>query len=247
MPAAEVIKLWLDKPADGVVSWYDFATALTDEEATELSEQIKQQQEEEEARLAAEKAEAERVAALEERMEMARQWEEDEKARFADEVYAQSKKTVARVEREYWAPKRAIAAEEELKLELRALRTWPAEAELPGLKIKIAPLIATPGVSPDLIKRMEKAMEQAERAKVEARAKAITDSVDRFVGGLAAILPDKDELEGGWPFVSAQQRLPVVVVDEPPQPKPPPSAAYRMRFSLLRRALRFIKQMPPMT
>ncbi len=142
--------------------------AIALEESAKLIEQKKKEKEEADARKAAEDAEAARVAALEERMAMARQHEEDEQVRLANEAYEQAKATVAKVEREHWAPKRAEEAEAAIKLELAALRTWPVQAELAGLKLKLAPLIATPGVSPDLTKRVEKAMGQAELAKVEA-------------------------------------------------------------------------------
>ena len=109
-----------------------------------------------------------------------------------------------------------------------------------GLKAKLAPLIATPGVSSDLVKRLEKAMAEAERAKVEARAKAISDGVDWLVGGLTSL-----QLPSGFalPFQSAKARLAAVEEPEAPEPPPPPPTGLER---IKARALNLIREMPPM-
>ena len=224
------------------------AAALAGEEAVERlkskqRETADAKRKEEEARAAAAKRKEEeaRAAALAERMAMARAHEEQEQARLAEEMFERAKATVERVDREkeaYWAPRRTAKAEAAIKLELAALRTWPAEAQLAGVKAKLAPLVATPGVSADLIERLDRAMAAAERAKVEARAKAIADGVDSLLGGLAVLLPTQLPV-----FESAKQRLPAVEVAEVEEP-----SGRRPRFmpELRARALDLIRAMPPM-
>lgn len=228
--------------AVAVTAMAGLATAAMGAEAVGgLLEKENKKKKEQLEREAAEAKEAARVAALEERMAAARRAEEAEQARIADAIYEKAKATVDKVDQECWAPRRLAEAERELKLELSALRTWPVEANLAGLKAKIAPLIATPGVSPDLVSRIERAMQQAERAKVEARAKAISDGVIRFATGAAAIgstLVPEDKLE--W-LKSGQQRLPEVEEEE--EEAPPSLTKWdRIRTS----TLNFIAAMPPM-
>ena len=87
-------------------------------------------------------------------------------------------------------------------------------------------------------------MAAAERAKVEARAKAISDSFDQFVGGLSRL---SSAASVAWPFESAQQRLPQ---PEPEAEEAPTAEVHGWRETLLpglkRRALDLIREMPPM-
>lgn len=52
---------------------------------------------------------------------------------------------------------------------------------LPQVRKRVAPLLSTPGVSPVLVDKLKRAISAAEVAKTEARAKVITDAVDRAV------------------------------------------------------------------
>lgn len=94
-------------------------------------------------------------------------------------------------------------AERSLRVELRALQLFPLDPDLPALRSKITPLLATPGVDAQIMAdfgiafeaaeaaRQEKARAVAkaeERAIVEARAEAIVQSVDVVVQSISALV-----------------------------------------------------------
>ena len=161
-----------------------------------IGDAIEKEQARQEARRAveaAEAAEAERVRALEERMAMAKQAEEDEAAAAAKLVYDDARRVVDRVNVERATVAAAKAAEialPALRAEIAALRTDPAMADIAAVRERTAPMIAAleaVGQAETLVEKLEKGILAAKRARVEHNAKAISDGVDSIMSVVAGL------------------------------------------------------------
>lgn len=155
-------------------------------------------------------------AALEERMAMAAQEEEDARLAEEEKMRVEAEKVVARVaaDKAREEQEKAVAAAVPiLRYEIAQLRTDPVDIDLALLKERVAPYMAVLRADHDaprvfdettgaavvdrhasLVAKLEKAIKAAERAKIEANAKAISDGVDRIVNIVAGLdrraLPD---------------------------------------------------------
>ena len=104
--------------------------------------------------------------------------------------------------------KAARSAEIELKNEIARLKTSPEDADLGKVLERVGRLAASikrAGIDNSLVRRAERAVKEAERVKIEANAKLISDSVERFVNFFAinakTLMP-----EGGMTKVVALER-----------------------------------------
>ena len=87
-----------------------------------------------------------------------------------------------------------------LQDQIAELRTSPEEVDIDAARQKVrnlALLLKAAGIEGSLVERAERAVSAAERAKIEANAKVISDSVERFTNALI------DPISLGIPMVKA--------------------------------------------
>ena len=134
----------------------------------------------------ADRAEFFRVAALEERMAMAAQHEAEMQAAQEAQMRREAASVVARVEMEQAEARTVHAAKLAvpiLKKAIQRIKTNPVATDLEALAAEMAPYTSALAAVHDtsLVERFHDAMAAAERAKMEANAKKISDAIESMV------------------------------------------------------------------